>query len=840
MNTKNLLYTLLMAMFVLSFSACDDESAFEGSDNYLASFALIQNGKQYTGVISEGEIVVTIPDTLELSNVTALYTCSEHATLSPDPASIEDWEQKQTFTVTSYNGRSQNYNYTLKRSAITLEEGVNLRNDAEIAAFAEKQISRIEGSLIIGMKEAFSKEDSITTLAPLASLKEVTGNIKIYASFNGTSLEGLENLEHVGGIELVYPENNNNSRPDFKNLRRIELNALTTVDSDLKLIADTVDIFNLPQLAVVGRHIWLEGNGIRNLQAPKLNTIGGDFLLGSARWYGNWAFDYLEEVSLPELTTVSGSFSIKRTEQVKKCLLPKLASVTGFEINTSKLEVLDINQLAEVVGALRISSMPLTELNLSQLKKVDELQFQNLSALKELRIPIQEISGKLQINSLPLLETLSLNELKKVGGDFQIQSCPLIKDLNTLSKLTEVGGKFTLSNMNGLNNSDGFRSLTTVGGDFALTISDGIAFDYSGFDALTRIGGNFWMAGDGMQTTLNAFNNLKSIGGAFTFQGLPTVTAIEGFNALQSCGANRSHTFNTLPNVTDLSRIFEKMKGNTVTTIQITTLPLLANLDIRGISIGNLYLYGIEVPLTIKGDAVTSLALSHQGGNTLNLEGMEEIGSLTLNGAVPSTTSMSFDGLKRIKGQLSVYLSTNVPNMEKISFPNLVTISNNLTISGRGQEQKTAIELPILEEVSQGSVNYSGMTEVNLPKLRKVGAQLFISTADEINQQLTMLKSEDIHLPMLESVGTLTITSNTYVAEKFNNTLTNLNFLPNLKEVTSSNNNSVQISRQTALTDFTALKTIIEGLTQASQWSVSNNAYNPTFEEAKAGKLKQE
>ena len=838
MNTKNLLYTLL-ALFVLSFSACDDESAFEGNDNYLASFALVQEGRQYTGVISEGQIIVTIPDTLELNNVTAQYTCSEHAMLSPDPASVEDWEQQQTFTVTSYNGRSQTYNYILKRSAITLEEGVNLRNNAEIAAFAEKQISRIEGSLIIGMKEAFSKEDSITTLAPLASLREVTGNIKIYASFNGTSLEGLENLEHVGGIELVYPENNNNPRPDFKNLRRIELNALTTVDSDLKLIADTLDLFSFPKLAVVGRHVCLEGNGIRSLQVPKLNTVGGDFLLGSARWYGNWAFEYLEEVNLPELTTVSGNFSIKRTEMVKKCFLPKLISVSGFEINASHLEILDISQLSEVIGALRISSMPLTELNLSQLKKVDELQFQNLSALKELSISIEEISGKLQIYNLPLLETLSLSELKKVGGEFQIQTCPLIKELNSLSKLTEVGGKFTLSDLSRLNNADGFCALTTVGGDFALTVSNGVTFDYSGFNALTTVGGNFFLAGDGMQTTLNAFNKLKSIGGAFNFQGLPTVTAIEGFSALESCGPNGYHTFSNLPNVTDLAHLLAKMKGNTITTLNISTLPQLANLDLRGISVGSLYLTGIQVPLTIKGDAVTSLAINHQNSNALVLDGIEEVNSLTINNAVQETSSMSFDGLKRVKGQLMLYLSSSAPDMKKISFPNLVEISANLTVAG-SSNVKVSVEFPSLEEISKGSVNYSGMTLMDFPKLRKVGTQLSISTAYASGQDVIMMSAEDIHLPMLESVGTLIITANTYNVSQYNTTLTNLNFLSNLKKVTGLSNNSVQVNKQMVLTDFTGLQTVIEGLTQASEWSVDNNAYNPTFEEAKAGKLKQE
>ena len=92
MNTRNFFYTLL-ALLALSFAACDEDSAFDGGDNYLASFALVQNGNQYTAVIGEGKITVTVPENLELTDVTVEYTCSEHAKLSPDPASIEDWEQ---------------------------------------------------------------------------------------------------------------------------------------------------------------------------------------------------------------------------------------------------------------------------------------------------------------------------------------------------------------------------------------------------------------------------------------------------------------------------------------------------------------------------------------------------------------------------------------------------------------------------------------------------------------------------------------------------------------------------------------------------------------------------
>lgn len=836
MNTRNFFYTLL-ALLALSFAACDEDSAFDGGDNYLASFALVQNGNQYTAVIGEGKITVTVPENLELTDVTVEYTCSEHAKLSPDPASIEDWEQPQTFTVTSYNGRSQTYNYTLKRSAVTLEEGINLRSDAEIAAFAEKQVSRIEGSLIIGMKEAFSKADSITTLAPLASLKEVTGNIKIYATFNGTSLEGLENLEHIGGIELVYPENNNNSRPDFKNLRRIELNSLTTVDSDLKLIADTLDIFSFPKLTTVGRHAWIEGNGIRALQAPKLQTVGGDFLLGSARWYGNWQFEYLEKVNLPELTTVAGNFSIKRTEALKECHLPKLTSVLDFSLGTSRLEVLDISQLSEITGKLSITSMPLTELKLSQLQKVEELELQNLSELKELALPIEELNGRLKVLNMPKLETLNLDKLTKVGGDLQIESCPMLKELNSLAKLKEVSGALSLNNLSGLEELSGLRSLTTVGGEFRISLPTDRTLDLSAFDGLTSIGGLSW-SGDAMQSELNAFNGLQHINGGVYLSDMPNATSLSGFRSLQSC-ADGSYTFQNMSYISDLSAILSKAVGATIQQISITNMGHLATLDLRGINVTRLYLNNIQAPLKVIGDPNTNLGINHSGSNSLALEGIEELGDLYIGGMLPETGSMEFRGLKRVKTQLQINQTTDAPQMKHVRFPDLVSVGTYLTISSN-LKNPVPVEFPNLEEISNGSINYYGMASMNFPKLRKVSANFTISTAYISGKEVIMMEADNIHLPALETVGALIVTTNTYNASQYNTTLTNLNFLSGVKKVTGKSGALVQVNRQSSLTDFTGLKNVIEGLTQASQWSVNTNAYNPTFEQAKAGKLTQE
>ncbi len=833
---KVLIYLLLAFVTGLTFSACDDDSVFDGNDNFLVSFALVQDGNSYTGVIGEGKITVTIPDTLTLYNTVAEYTCSEHATISPNPASITEWDQPHAFTVTSYSGKSQTYQYTLQRSIITIEEGINLRTEEDIALFAEKHVSRIEGSLVIGMKDAFGSQDSIYSLAPLASLKEVTGNIKIYPSFGGTSLEGLENLEHVGGIELVYPENNYAERPEFKNLRRIELNSLKIVDSDMKLIADTLDVFNFPNLTAVGRDLFIEGNGIRALNAPKLQTVGREFLLGSARWYGNWPFYCLETVDLPELASVGGNFSIKRTDSLKRCLLPKLNSTVDFNIGSSVLEELEVSNLTEV-GRLNLSNMPLSVLNLSNLKIASAMYLQSLTALKSLSIPVKEIEGDVQITNLSSLEKMDMGELERMGSYFQLQSCPKLTDLN-LGKLEEISGNLIFSSLDGLRNSDCFHSLKKVGGNFGLTVSSEAPFDFSGFEALTYVGGNFSLSGDGQQTALDAFNNLEHIGTSIQFNGMPNVTSLGGFRSLKSFGNDFFVNFVNFAKLWSLSDFLSKFKDVSLSTMYISQMPELSVLDLTGLKILGLNCSNLTSPLTVKGETLTSVGISMQSSSTLKLEGIEQLASLTVMNSLESTESMSFDGLKTVRGNLYLSLPSKNSNMQYLSFPDLESVGGTMTIAGQGYASANiSINMPKLNECA--ALTFYGMKELNLPDLESVTGQCSISTAFVSGQGLFMMGDGDIKLPNLASVGSLIITTNTYNASQYNSTLTNLDFLSSLRQVTSTANAAVQVNKQSDLTDFSGLKNVVEGLTSAAQWSVSSNAYNPTFEEAKSGKLKQ-
>ena len=76
------------------------------------------------------------------------------------------------------------------------------------------------------------------------------------------------------------------------------------------------------------------------------------------------------------------------------------------------------------------------------------------------------------------------------------------------------------------------------------------------------------------------------------------------------------------------------------------------------------------------------------------------------------------------------------------------------------------------------------------------------------------------------------MTSNAYNADNYNNLITDLSCFSALE-----NAGYVNIQKQAGLVSFEGLEKVIKKLEGNDSWTVSENAYNPTFEQVKAGEL---
>jgi hypothetical protein len=192
----------LLPIIAFAFVACTENEAdpFSGKDNYIAAFSLTQGNTVFDAAIAGDVITVTVPEGLSLNNAKATVKLSENASIYPDPAKITAWDDEALFAVTAYNGAKATYKYTVARSGVAREGTVVLETQADVDAFGQLGITFIDGNLTVGRAAG---TDSITSLAPLAGLKEVAYSLTLNPTYAGTGLEGLENLERVGGTLQV-------------------------------------------------------------------------------------------------------------------------------------------------------------------------------------------------------------------------------------------------------------------------------------------------------------------------------------------------------------------------------------------------------------------------------------------------------------------------------------------------------------------------------------------------------------------------------------------------------------------------------------------------------------
>ena len=83
----------------------------------------------------------------------ASYTLASRQLLTPILLPLPPWGEEQQFTVTSYNGTTRTYKYTVRYSAVSEIGTFILNSQADVDALADHHVTVIEGSLSIATVE---------------------------------------------------------------------------------------------------------------------------------------------------------------------------------------------------------------------------------------------------------------------------------------------------------------------------------------------------------------------------------------------------------------------------------------------------------------------------------------------------------------------------------------------------------------------------------------------------------------------------------------------------------------------------------------------------------------
>jgi hypothetical protein len=429
------LLILLIAAFV---AACDkkEQDPFTGKDSYITAFSLQQGEAVFAAAIAGNVITITAPEGFSLTQAKAAVKLSENASIYPNPGAISGWDNEQQFVVTAHNGAKSTYKYTVERSGIAHNGTVILETQADVDAFGAQGVTFIDGNLTIGRTAG---TDSITSLAPLASLKEVVYAFTLQPTCAITGLEGLENLERVGGT-LQF-----GGTATATALKRLETLALPALESAGGIILqNTVTIIvYLPELASISKQFSLSCP-LFQLQLPNLQTAGGTFTLTTS----SGSVTSLDKVYLPALEE-AGGITISAFPNVTKVDFPQLKKSAGLSCTSmGKLSIVYAPALEEVTRRIYLYGLAaLTELELPALKQAGEIYIGSCSQLRVLEFPELTSINALNLQSPPVISLAGFSSLQTAGSVTLYN----LKELNKVEWPASVQriNYFTIQNISG-------------------------------------------------------------------------------------------------------------------------------------------------------------------------------------------------------------------------------------------------------------------------------------------------------------------------------------------------------------------------------------------------------
>ena len=289
-----------------------------------------------------------------------------------------------------------------------------LTTDEEVRAFAEKNISRIRGNLIIGKE---SGADSIKNIDALTYLKKVDYRVIINPTYKGRDLSGLRNVTEVGELRIN----------DNKFVQDLTLKSLQIVYEDLFIKTDTLREIHFPELVRINGNVRIEASRITGLDLPRLETVSGFSLKG----------DRLSLLRAKKLEGITGDFTLENLPALTRIDLPKLQQVTG-------------NVTMKGLNTLGTFSLPV-------LKTVEgNFTLENSPAIVEFFIPSLERTRSFKISNNVKLSRMMVPKIEEADGDFMLSGCPF-DNLNQVS-VKVINGKLSLIRLTSLQDVNRFSS----------------------------------------------------------------------------------------------------------------------------------------------------------------------------------------------------------------------------------------------------------------------------------------------------------------------------------------------------------------------------------------------
>ncbi len=509
-----------------SFTSCSEEETTKSLNTQ--AYILKAEAKTDMGTIEvpivEDQIILRLPNSIAIEDVTVQLTLSEGATISPDPSVIRDWSYQHTFTVTAANGETQTY-YTkpqLENVGKIFPGSVRLGSQQEIDGFGSNGFTSV-GDIYIYQENPF---DPIKDFSALNTIEEIKGQLIINRI---SSREvALPNLERLGSFLLHAPAVTKVILPKLKLVADNFVIGQVVTGQFPEPHPDFYEI-DFSNLEFVGGS--LEFNYLTKLNSlaslSNLTQIGGNLHVIGGNYESLTGLENLKHIrGNLEIQTNGSSLEGFNIEEIEgNCYLSKLPNVTSLQPLESLQRVGNVFNLAENNYATSIESI----------KKVHakSVVIENFTELTSLEgFPVHDELDNIILTNLSKVTSLApLANLKQLTNQLLILNLGItnLNGLHSLETLDELifFENLELTNINGLSNNLKVHTLFDISGSPKITSLAPLA-PYTSFGGLR-------LRNLESLTSLNGLENITTITqGGITIQGNRNLTDITALTNLET------------------------------------------------------------------------------------------------------------------------------------------------------------------------------------------------------------------------------------------------------------------------------------------------------------------
>lgn len=475
--------------------------------------------------------------------------------------------------------------------------------------------------------------------------------------------------------------------------------------------------------------------------------------------------------------------------------MSNLENISGnITINNNGVKIVEFNKITNIEGDLFCSSNNLSAIQLPELLDVNgnfRLYGHKDSSISCVEIPkIEKIGGLFEVCDLGTLLQLSLPHLKEVGS---INLKPLPREFSKLSLpcLETVDGDFNIEGVYG--------DVYTGGMTFA-TGNTGLV-EIEGLQKLSRVTGILSIQNFEELATL-PFDALQQVGGFVLYQ----VHKIESLN-LTGIDFIPFDDSNPRLKVDSNTKLQKLTTNEDLSAVNVYVKSVGYSIETNFLKVNDLYYNCLgETDVFPLQEVSGNLSIINPRSNLIDVSKLKSVNGFLLIEASHGW-DLKFSSLESVGGQLHIIADED----SELDFSNLEQVCCDNPVYGiEGNMISTGLDY--------SSFNIRAYTDIEFGKLKKIGGK-----------GITLKNVQRFDCPELESIeGSFQCESPMLTSGKLT--------LPKLKNLSGVYFNLVK-----KFNDFTIFAPFInDGQITSENWQVTGCAYNPTYEDMKAGRYKPE